>query len=97
VRLLSSLNMSQNIDHYPHLRRYLRLHPTSAYYYNGLFVLVLVLVVDTLGNLARVGGVADDASLPRGVFCEYLLEVEGVVNSGEAEVDVGTLVIVSIE
>jgi hypothetical protein len=64
-----------------------RLHEARAL---GLLVL-LVLVVDTLRQLTRIGGVADGAVLPRIVGHELALEVEGVVDVSEAELDVRVL------
>jgi hypothetical protein len=55
-------------------------------------LLVLVLVVHAACRLAWIGGVADGAVFPVEIVVELALEVEGVVDGGEAEIDVVALV-----
>jgi hypothetical protein len=57
-------------------------------------LLVLVLVVYALCGLARVGGVVDDARLPVLVLRELALELKGMIDAGEAELDEVALQIV---
>jgi hypothetical protein len=56
-------------------------------------LLVLVLVVHAPRRLAWVGRVTNGAVLPVEVVVELALEVEGVVDGGEAEFDVVALTI----
>jgi hypothetical protein len=54
-------------------------------------LLVLVLEVHTAGRLAGIRGIADSAGLPVLMsrhICELALKAEGVVDVGEAELDV---------
>jgi hypothetical protein len=69
----------------------LRLQDRLAEEAGLLGLLILVLVVDTLGELARIGSVADGAVLPLLVALELVAEVEGIVDVGETELDVRVL------
>jgi hypothetical protein len=53
--------------------------------------------VDAVGSLAWIGGVRNSARLPILVVRERSLEVEGVVDVREAELDVETLKVMSAE
>jgi hypothetical protein len=54
-------------------------------------LLIVVLVVDTLGELTRVGSITNGAVLPGLIRYELAFEVEGVVDVGETELDVRVL------
>jgi hypothetical protein len=54
-------------------------------------LLLLVSKVNAIGSLAGIRGVLDGAGLPFLVFMERALEVEGMVDAREAEVDVVAL------
>jgi hypothetical protein len=54
-------------------------------------LLAVVLVVHAARRLARVGRITDGAVLPVEIVVELALEVEGVVDRGEAEVNVVAL------
>jgi hypothetical protein len=54
-------------------------------------LLIFVLVVDTLRELTRVGSIANGAVLPFLIRHQLAFEVEGVVDVGEAELDVWVL------
>jgi hypothetical protein len=54
-------------------------------------LILLVLVVDASGDLAWIRSVLDGAVLPIVVRHKLLLKVEGVVDVGEAELDVRVL------
>jgi hypothetical protein len=53
--------------------------------------LVGVLVVYTSCNITGIGGVANRARLPVLIVVQLALEVESMVDAGEAELNIGTL------
>jgi hypothetical protein len=57
-------------------------------------LLIRVLVVDALSSLAWIGGVVDGAWLPVRVLRKLTLKAESMVDSGEAEFDIVTLIMV---
>jgi hypothetical protein len=59
-------------------------------------VFVLILEVHATGRLAGIGSVGDGAVLPVRVVHELALEAEGVVDVGEAELDVVALSCISV-
>jgi hypothetical protein len=63
---------------------------------DGSVLLVSVLVVDALGSLTGIGRIADRARLPILILMELALEVQGMVDIGEAKLDVVALILVLI-
>jgi hypothetical protein len=59
-------------------------------------VFVLILEVHATGRLAGIGSVGDGAVLPVRVVHELALEAEGVVDVGEAELDIVALSYISV-
>jgi hypothetical protein len=59
-------------------------------------LLVRVLVVDALSSLTGIGSVANCARLPVLIFVELALEVQGMVDVGEAKLDVVALIMVLV-
>lgn len=58
-------------------------------------LLILVLIVNARSKLARIRCIRDGAMFPVLVVEKLALEVESVVDAGEAELDVGVLSFVS--
>jgi hypothetical protein len=52
---------------------------------------ILILVVNTLGQLTRIGCIADGTVLPILVVHEFALEIEGVVDVCKAKLDIRML------
>ena len=76
--------------------RYWSLPPTTLtrgclHEAEALGLLVLIVVVDTIRQLTRIGGVANGAVFPRLVRHELAFEADGVVDVAEAELDVRVL------
>jgi hypothetical protein len=52
--------------------------------------------VDALGSLTGIGRIADRARLPILILMELALEVQGMVDIGEAKLDVVALILVLV-
>jgi hypothetical protein len=89
---MHAVGWASRASHFNH-RAYICAPPTLILHLSeeARTLFVLVLVVHATRRLARVGRVANGAVLPVGVIDELALEVECVVDGGEAEFDVVAL------